>query len=398
MKRYNNIRITIFATVIVLSVSFFLINSLLINQLRSELNKQVKTIANIYYEKLINEDVDSQYLLETLLPLINELDVPMIISTQKSDGTYNYQHINIVDENLNVSNEVQTGLEKIVYQMDKINVPLTVVELNNIPIIQIHYGDSVLIKNIRWIPYIEICFAVIVLLLMIIGFNLIWSNEKNHVYVGMAKETAHQLGTPISSLMGWLKLLENDSNNKQKIYKSMKNDIEKLENISAKFNKIGSKPKLVELELNSLILDVINYYKLKLPKTKNIMINYNFNYNNDIKIKGDRILLYWAFENIIKNSIDSIKGTKGYINIKLSVIGSDNNKVQITFIDNGLGISRKNRKNIFKPGFSTKSKGWGIGLNLSKRIIEHIHKGSLKLLSSNSRETIFEINLNLSIS
>jgi len=395
MKRYNNIRITIFSTVIVLSVSFFLINSLLINQLRNELNKQVKTIANIYYEKLINEDVDSQYLLETLLPLINQLDVPMIISTQKSDGTYNYQHINVLDEHIYINEEIQSNLKKIVYQMDKINKPLTVIELNNIPIIQIHYGDSVLIENIRWIPFIEICFAVIVLLLMIIGFNLIWSNEKNHVYVGMAKETAHQLGTPISSLMGWLKLLENDSNDKEKIYSSMKNDLQKLDNISAKFNKIGSKPKLIDIDLKDLIDDVINYYKIKLPKTKKIKINYFSDYNDDIKIKGDRILLYWAFENIIKNSIDSIKKNEGYINVELDII---NDKVRIVFIDNGLGISRKNRKNIFKPGFSTKSKGWGIGLNLSKRIIEHIHKGSLKLLKSNNNKTVFEIILNLSVS
>ena len=395
MKRYNNIRITIFGTVIVLAVAFFLINSLLINQLRNELNKQVKTIANIYYEKLINEDVDSQYLLETLLPLINQLDVPMIISTQKSDGTYNYQHINVLDEDIYINEEIQSNLKKIVYQMDKINKPLTVIELNNIPIIQIHYGDSVLIENIRWIPFIEICFAVIVLLLMIIGFNLIWSNEKNHVYVGMAKETAHQLGTPISSLMGWLKLLENDSNDKEKIYSSMKNDLQKLDNISAKFNKIGSKPKLIDIDLKDLIDDVINYYKIKLPKTKKIKINYFSDYNDDIKIKGDRILLYWAFENIIKNSIDSIKKNEGYINVELDII---NDKVRVAFIDNGLGISRKNRKNIFKPGFSTKSKGWGIGLNLSKRIIEHIHKGSLKLLKSNNNKTVFEIILNLSVS
>jgi len=395
MKRYNNIRITIFSTVIVLSVSFFLINSLLINQLRNELNKQVKTIANIYYEKLINEDVDSQYLLETLLPLINQLDVPMIISTQKSDGTYNYQHINVLDEDIYINEEIQSNLKKIVYQMDKINKPLTIIELNSVPIIQIHYGDSVLIENIRWIPFIEICFAVIVLLLMIIGFNLIWSNEKNHVYVGMAKETAHQLGTPISSLMGWLKLLENDSNNKEKIYSSMKNDLQKLDNISAKFNKIGSKPKLIDIDLKDLIDDVINYYKIKLPKTKKIKINFFSDYNDDIKIKGDRILLYWAFENIIKNSIDSIKKSEGYINVELGII---NDKVRVAFIDNGLGISRKNKKNIFKPGFSTKSKGWGIGLNLSKRIIEHIHRGSLKLLKSNNNKTVFEIILNLSVS
>ena len=115
MKKYNNIRVGIFTTVIVLAIIFFVINSLLINQLRNELNKQVKTIANIYYEKLIKDDVDSQYLLDTLLPLINELDVPMIISTQKSDGTYNYQHINISNTSLQDGDQIQFNIEKIVY-------------------------------------------------------------------------------------------------------------------------------------------------------------------------------------------------------------------------------------------------------------------------------------------
>jgi len=395
MKKYNNIRIGIFSTVIVLSISFFLINSFLINQLRNELNKQVKTIANIYYEKLIKEDVDSEYLLDTLLPLINELDVPMIISTKKTDGSYNYQNVNVPkNSSININDNIE-NIKKIIYRMDKINKPLTVVELNNIPIIQIHYGDSILINNIRWIPYIEIFFAIIVLLLMILGFNLIWSSEKNHVYVGMAKETAHQLGTPISSLMGWLKLLESNSNDKNKIYKSMKRDISTLEKISDKFNKIGSKPKLHSIDLEPIIIEVVEYYKLKLPRTKKIKINYKSYLSDQIKINGDRILLYWAFENIIKNSIDSIKNNSGTINIKSEVI---NNKIRITFADDGPGIIRKNRRNIFKPGFSTKSKGWGIGLNLSKRIIDHIHKGSVKLIKSTDDETIFEVILYFSIS
>ena len=394
-KKHNNIKIGIFATIIVLAIIFFLINTFIINQLRDELNKQVKTIANIYHEKLTNENLDSQYLLETLLPLIYELDVPMIISTKKSDGTYNYQHLNIATSSIVDSDDYNYNMNKLVYRMDSTNLPLTVVEVNDKPVIQIHYGDSVLIKNIKWIPYIEICFAIIVLLLMILGFNLIWASEKNQVYVGMAKETAHQLGTPISSLMGWVKLLENNSKNKTKIYSSMKRDLFKLENISDKFNKIGSKPKFNLISIQSIIIDVVDYYKSKLPKSSNIAINIKSNIKDGVKIEGDKILLYWAFENIIKNSIDSIENHNGKINIKITVL---NNRIKILFIDNGLGISRNNKNNIFKPGFSTKSKGWGIGLNLSKRIVEYMHKGSLKLIKSNHEETMFEVILNFSIS
>ena len=390
-KDINKIKIGIFFTVIILAIIFFLINSFIINQLRNELNNQVKTIANIYHEKLTNENVDSQYLLDTLLPLINELQIPMIISTKRNDGTYTYQHLNLkINENKNNNIDI----EETVYRMDKNNNPLTVMEINGNPIIRIHYGDSVLIKNIRWIPFVEFGFAFIVLVFMFLGINLIWSNEKNSVYIGMAKETAHQLGTPISSLMGWVGLLEENPNDKNKIYNSMKNDLKKLENISDRFNKIGSLPKFIEFNLVDVMLDVIEYYKSKLPKSSKTVIDYNFSKNN-LTINGDRILLSWAFENIIKNSIDSIKSDNGKIFIDIK---EDNKKVIILFTDNGSGISRDNRGQIFKPGFSTKNKGWGIGLNLTKRIIEYIHKGKIKLNKSDQYQTVFEINLDLSIS
>ena len=394
-KQDNRIKIGIFSTVIILAIIFFLINSFIINQLRNELNKQVKTIANIYHEKLTNDNVDSQYLLDTLLPLINQLDIPMIISTKKSDGSFSYQHLNIsIDSKVNSKSYIN-DIKNIIYRMDSNNIPLTVIEVDNYPVIQIHYGDSILIKNIKWIPYIEFGFAVIVLLLMILGFNLIRSSERNHVYVGMAKETAHQLGTPISSLMGWVKLLENNSKNRVNIYKSMKRDLSKLKNISDKFNKIGSKPKFKEINVEKILLDVIDYYKSKLPKTSKTSIVFIENKSKSVLINGDETLLYWAFENIIKNSIDSIKNTAGLIEVIYTI---NQNNISILFIDNGSGINRKNKKNIFKPGFSTKSKGWGIGLNLSKRIVEHMHKGDLNLIKSKPGETIFQVILNFSIS
>ena len=386
-KDINKIKFGIFFTVIILAFTFFLINSFIINQLRNELNNQVKTIANIYHEKLTNENVDSQYLLDTLLPLINELQIPMIISTKKNDGSFTYQHLNLKFEN-------DSNIQEIVYRMDKNNNPLTVMEINGNPIIRIHYGDSVLIKNIRWIPLVEFGFAFIVLVFMFLGINLIWSNEKNSVYIGMAKETAHQLGTPISSLMGWVGLLEENPNNKEKIYTSMKHDLNKLENISERFNKIGSMPKFSEFNLIEVIEDVINYYKSKLPKSSKTEINHNFK-NKNLLINGDKILLSWAFENLIKNSIDSIKSNNGKIFIDIK---ENNKNVKILFIDNGPGIKRDNKSQIFKPGFSTKNKGWGIGLNLTKRIIEYIHKGKIRLYKSDQIQTIFEINLDLSIS
>ena len=211
----------------------------------------------------------------------------------------------------------------------------------------------------------------------------------------MARETAHQLGTPISSLMGWLKLLENENENVKEIYSAMQNDVDKLNNISHKFNKIGSKPKFKKIELMNILEEVINYYKSKLPKTSKIKLNLSRTNTQNFYVMGDNVLLYWAFENLVKNSIDSFTENRGEIDLLLF---QKNDSIIIDFIDNGKGISRKNKRNIFRPGFSTKVRGWGLGLNLTKRIIEGIHKGSISFIKSNSQQTIFRVKLKSIIS
>ena len=234
---------------------------------------------------------------------------------------------------------------------------------------------------------VEFGFAFIVLVFMFLGINLIWSNEKNSVYIGMAKETAHQLGTPISSLMGWVGLLEENPSNKEKIYTSMKHDLNKLENISERFNKIGSMPKFSEFNLIEVIEDVINYYKSKLPKSSKTEINHNFK-NKNLLIKGDKILLSWAFENLIKkNSIDSIKSNNGKIFIDIE---KNNKKVKFYLLIMDLELKEIIKVKYLSQDLVQKNKGWGIGLNLTKRIIEYIHKGKIRLYKSDQIQTILK--------
>ena len=391
----NNLRIkfSLFIITLAIALLFFLINLFLVNQFRNELNKQVKTIVNIYHDKLTNENVDSEYLLKTIIPLIDDLNIPIVITTKKTDGSFNFESINLKENSSKSSPTYIDDMTDIIKFMDKNNKPLTVVEFEGNPIIQIHYGDSIIINSIKWLSLIEFGFIFFVIVFFVFAIYLILSNEKNHIYVGMAKEAAHQLGTPISSLLGWLKLLESGSSNRKEIYNYMGDDIKKLENVSHKFNKIGSRPKLIKIDLIKLLNEIVNYYKKKLPESSDIDIYINSN-KEKYYIEGDEILLYWAFENIIKNSIDSVKN-KGYISLD---IFKNKKYWNIDIADDGVGILRKNRKNIFNPGFSTKSRGWGLGLNLSKRIIENMHKGSLELLSSNSNKTIFRIKLHIFIS
>ena len=383
-KTLINPRVLLFLFVIGLATLFFYINTKIINQFRYELNKQIKTVLNVYHEKVVSSDDNSDYLLEVLLPLIKELDIPMIIKTQLSDGSFSYEHLNIdIDFSKNTL-EYNEFVEKTIKTMDQNFEPLTIMEYDEIPLIQIHYGDTNLINIIKLVPYIELIFAIILLSLIVMSYRFLNVSEKNLIYAGMAKETAHQLGTPISSIMGWIDLLKDKPDDSSEIIKQLEYETNHLKNISDKFNKIGSKPKLLKIGLNKIFKDLIKYYKKRLPKSKNIKINLLV--DGDFHIRGDYILLYWSFENLIKNSIESIKDNDGIIDIK---IFKKDHKVGIIFNDNGIGIINKDKKQIFKPGYSTKSRGWGLGLSLSKRIINNIHNGNIRLLNSSKEGSSF---------
>ena len=382
-----NIRVVFFILIFVVATLFFIINRKITDQFRSELNHQVRTIVNIYHEKVLYSEDNSDYLLEVLVPLIDELNIPMIIKTKLSDGGFAYEHLNLNIPYKKDSENYKIFIEDIIITMDQNFDPLPIIEYDGIPLIQIHYGDTKLINTIKWIPFIEVSFFIILLLFTILIYRVLNLSENNSIYVGMAKETAHQLGTPISSLMGWVDLLKKTPNDKE-IIKEFEKEIKHLENISNKFNKIGSNPKLIKISLNSILKDIVSYYNQRIPKSKTLLIKLNI--DDDYFIMGDYILLYWSIENLIKNSIDAIKSKRGLIDVKVEQIDK---YIKIYITDNGIGINNKNRNKVFKPGYSTKNRGWGLGLSLSKRIIKDLHNGEIKLDHSKNNKTVFLISL-----
>jgi len=381
-----NIKIVFLFLIIIVGALFFIINRKITNEFRTELNNQVRTIVNVYHQKVLYSEDNSDYLLEVLVPLIDELNIPVIIKTQLSDGSFTYEHLNLDIPYKENSDDYKSFIENTIITMDQDFDPLTIIEYDNVPLIQIHYGDTDLINTIRWIPFIEISFFIILLLFIVLIYRILNLSENNSIYVGMAKETAHQLGTPISSLMGWVDLIKKKPDDKE-IIKEFEKEVQHLENISNKFNKIGSNPKLIKIDLNSILIDIVSYYNKRIPRSKDLEIKLDV--DNNYFILGDDVLIYWAIENLIKNSIDSIKNEEGFINIKLKQI---DNYINIYITDNGVGINNKDRNKIFKPGYSTKKRGWGLGLSLSKRIIKDIHHGKIKLYKSNTNETIFVIS------
>ncbi|RKX24976.1 MAG: two-component sensor histidine kinase [Candidatus Zixiibacteriota bacterium] len=265
----------------------------------------------------------------------------------------------------------------------------------------LRYGDSQLINQLKVMPFVAIGIVLAFMIVAIVGFQNIRRSEERYIWVGMAKETAHQLGTPLSSLMGWLEVIgsENrsgvDAANQQEIsdttIDNMKVDVERLLRVTNRFSQIGSIPELKECDLNALAEDAVVYYRRRLPfEGKGIRIDLNTGDIPPVRLNAE--LFGWVLENLIKNALQAVDARSGRISIttKLAV---DKRHVQIEIVDNGNGISTVAARKIFRPGFTTKKRGWGMGLTLVKRIVEEYHVGRIVLDRSQPGETVFEITL-----
>lgn len=231
----------------------------------------------------------------------------------------------------------------------------------------IYYKDSALLNRLRFYPIYQLGFIGLFMFFAYYLFSASKRSEQNQVWVGMAKETAHQIGTPLSSLMAWTELLKEQEGNELMVTE-MEKDIKRLETITDRFSKIGSQSELKKIDVSQLITQSIEYLKSRMP------VNTEFNINIPTKkifIPLNNILFEWVIENLVKNAVDAMKG-KGKIFID---IVDENSFIYINIMDTGEGIDKSIFKTVFKPGVTSKKRGWGLGLSLSKRIIEDYHKG-----------------------
>jgi hypothetical protein len=318
--------------------------------------------------------------------IILQIDFPIIATDKDYEKVEFFKNVEI-DTTLNAKkkNEVLIDLAK---EMKEINPPVKVSYQDSLILSYVNYGQSSLITRLKYLPFFEFLIGGIFIFIGYIGFSYIKKHEQSNLWVGLSKETAHQLGTPLSSLLGWLEMLKDTKDKSvelEEISSEIGNDLEKLKKITGRFSKIGSQPKLIEENITEVIKGVCSYFEKRIPSlvnadgkvTKKVTVNILNNENISVKINRD--LFEWVIENLLKNALDAVDKNMGSIDFSITEKGKD---VFIDVTDNGKGIDTKFKKDIFRPGFSTKRRGWGLGLSLAKRIIDDYHKGKLSLLDS----------------
>ncbi len=238
----------------------------------------------------------------------------------------------------------------------------------------LYYRDSILLRKLIFFPYVQLAVIFLFILVSYVAFSVSRKAEQNEVWTGMSKETAHQLGTPISSLIGWMELLK-QSKLDQSMVDEMQKDTTRLEKITDRFSKIGSKPTLKESNLSNILSDSLDYMRNRGPKSVDYILDIP---EKPILVSLNETLFEWVIENLCKNATDAIEGNGRVI---LHAVETETGVI-IDVEDSGKGIAKSRFKTIFKPGFTTKKRGWGLGLSLSKRIVESYHDGKVFVLSS----------------
>lgn len=326
------------------------------------------------------EDLTTSYL--TLIQSILEKNTTIPIIILNSDSSFNNE-ANISYSEGRKEEVLKKELEKMKAFSDPI--PIELAE-NNVQ--HLYYRESNLLRNLRIYPIIQLFVIVVFIVVAYFAFSATQRAEQNQVWVGMSKETAHQLGTPISSLMAWIELLKLQGVD-ENLVSEFEKDTLRLEKITERFSKIGSKPELLRINLVEVLFSTVSY--LKTRSSNKVIFETSFTETDFVETPLNAALFSWVIENICKNSLDAMNN-HGTITIGLK---EKNESIFIDITDSGKGVIKSHFKTIFQPGYSTKKRGWGLGLSLAKRIIENYHNGKIFIKWSEiGKGTTFRIILN----
>jgi signal transduction histidine kinase len=310
----------------------------------------------------------------------NNKTIPVVVID--SNGTIVFSR-NV--DSLKLSTPQKT--ESLLTSMKEAHPPI-IIDLGNGIHQYLYYQNSILLQKIRLFPYVQLLILLLFVLLAYYALNTTRQAEQNQVWTGLSKETAHQLGTPISSLHAWIELLHEQQTPTAEILDELKKDADRLELIAERFSKVGALPELKEENIYFVVDEAVNYLKQRI--SKKIVFNTDYDLQKQLFIQLNKTLFGWVLENIIKNGVDAIQD-EGAITISIK---DHIQHIYIDISDTGKGIPSSKQKTIFKPGYTTKTRGWGLGLSLSKRIIENYHGGKIFVKSSEPfKKTTFRIVL-----
>lgn len=376
----RNFKGVLLAFAFLISIGTFIYTRTLVDKLKQEEHRKVELWAQATLRLAESDKNSGDELAFTFDVVENNQTVPIIVTDQNDSILYN--------RNLEISDgpDKQQKLRQILVNMKK-QYPPIVISVSPGKKNLIYYSNSVLLKKLRYYPLVQLLILILFILVAYIAFSASRVSEQNRVWVGMAKETAHQLGTPISSLMAWVELLRMQEVD-ESIVTEIEKDTERLNRITERFSKIGSAPELIETNVVEVLANSIEYLEKRSPKR--ILFTSNFNPYQEIMIPLNASLFSWVIENLCKNAIDAIEG-KGEINVSLYVAPEE---LYIDVSDTGKGIPKSSFREVFRPGYTTKKRGWGLGLSLAKRIIENYHNGHISVKHSElNKGTTFRIIL-----
>lgn len=378
--RIRQVKITLVVTAVIIAVVSLIVSHFLIRDLaKEEHNKMVTWAEALNTLNNANENTDLSLVLNVIK---SNNTIPVIVMSSNGD-VFDYRNVDINANNAEDSTKYVSQIGKNFYNAGRyIKMNLN----NNNEYQLVCYDESKMLKRLATYPYVQL--GIVLIFVVIAIFALLSSKkaEQNKVWVGLSKETAHQLGTPISSLMAWTEILK-ESYPDDDMIKEMEKDVKRLEIIAERFSKIGSLPEPIETNISEIVSHVVEYMDRRTSanvKIKTILEE------NDIITKINPSLFEWVIENLCKNAVDAMDG-KGEIDINVK---KENYITVIEVKDNGKGIKKRDIKNIFTPGYTTKKRGWGLGLSLAKRIIEDYHNGRIFVKESElGKGTTFRIEI-----
>jgi signal transduction histidine kinase len=379
-------------------VAFVLVSNSLVSDLAEQERERMQIWADATKQIAdIDQNPDAQDAspdnIEFLLSIIEQNHTIPVLLTDNEGNILLHRNFDLPEEVdslapwvISPANEsyLREKLEKLARRSNVIHI---IISPDNVQ--HLYYDDSKLLRRLSYYPYIQLLVMLAFIAIVYFAVNSTRKAEQNKVWVGLSKETAHQLGTPISSLMAWVELLRSMGTDEEMV-REMDKDVNRLSMIASRFSKIGSRPQMEAEELNAVVGRAANYMQTRISSRIKLTTELA---DEPLPVEMSAPLFEWVMENLIKNAVDAMEGS-GSITVKSFI---DNNRASVTVTDTGKGIPRKNHKTVFNPGFTTKKRGWGLGLALAKRIVEQYHRGKIYVSwSEPSAGTTFRIDLPLS--